>query len=222
MRYLVCILKNSLHLLLLLFIVSLTGCTSKTKNIVFENKYFKYEIDPSGKNLHFIDKQNKVDCLSEENISYCASVKKDDIEYNVTGLSLDGETLKLNFDEAGVTAALQVITTDNHIKFKVKEVTGEPWSLTFINIPLNLDGMSYEPFGACILAMNLNTHVTQMPALQTFMEATSYKRLGMEGSEISMLGLPQDMMLSTIREIVKNTEAIPFSDRKQKEFPAQC
>ena len=61
--------------------------------------------------------------------------------------------------------------------------------------------------------MNLNTHVTQLPALQTLMEATSYKRLGMEGAEISMMGLPQDMVLSTIREIVKNTEAIPFSDQ---------
>jgi hypothetical protein len=213
MENLTLIIKKSAHLLLLLFIISLTGCTSKTKNIVFENKYFKYEIDPTGKNLHFIDKQNKVDYLNEEDISYCASIKKDDKNYNVTGISLDGETLKLNFEEAGVSAALQVTATGDHIKFKVTEVSGDPWSMTFINIPLSLDGMSYEPFGACILAMNLNTHVTQLPALQTLMEATCYKRLGMEGSEISMLGLPQEMVLPTIREIVKNAEEIPFSDQ---------
>ena len=208
-----CIVKNSLRLILILFIISSAGCTSKTKNVVFENKYFKYEIDPSGKNLHFIDKQNRVDYLNEDDISLCASVKKNNIVYNVTGISLEGGIFRLNFEEPEVTVSIKVISNDDHITFTVKEVTGDPWSVTFINIPLSLDGMSYEPFGASVLAMNLNTHVTQLPALQTLMEATCYKRLGMEGCKVSMIGLPQEKVLPAIREIVKNAENIPFSDQ---------
>ncbi|MGI6571992.1 MAG: hypothetical protein ACOX19_00870 [Fermentimonas sp.] len=200
-------------IIMLLFTVTLAGCISNTNRIVFENKYFKYEIDSSGKNLRFIDKQNNVDYLDRDNNSLCASVKKDDKVYSVTDVSLEGTIFKLNFGDAGVTSSIQVTSHDDHIIFTVKEVTGDPWSMTFVNVPLSLEGMSYEPFGACILAMNLNTHVTQLPALQTLMTATCYKKLGMEGSEVAMLGLPQEKVLPVIREVVKNAENIPFSDQ---------
>src|SRR5690554_414294 len=213
MKNLDCIIKGNLLLILFVYLVSITGCTSNSEEIVFENSYFKYVIDSSGKNLQFTDKQDNENYLNADEISYCASVKLNDTIYSVTGASFENEFLKLTFSETGVTANIEVITHDDHIQFTVKEVTGDPWSMSFINIPLNLDGMTYEPFGACILAMNLNTHVTQLPALQKHMEAACYERLGMAGAEVSMLGLPQDMMLPTIRDIVKNTDAIPFSDQ---------
>jgi len=200
-----------LHLVLLFLAVIFASCGRE--GIVFENEYFRYEITPEGKNLHFIDRQSNADYLKDDGISYCASVKKEGREYNVTGIALEGEILKLNFDEAGVSAELLVTKAEDHINLKVKNVTGDPWSLTFMNVPLSLEGMSYEPFGACLLAMNLNTHVVQLPALQTFMKATCYSRLGMEGAEISMLGLPQKMVLPAIRDIVKGAEGIPFSDQ---------
>ena len=136
-----------------MFLSSIVVCCSfqRTERIVIENENFRYVVDSTGKNLHFIDKKSGIDYLNDDTVSYCSSIKKDEKEYSVNRVTLEGEILKLNFDEADVTAALQVITADNHIRFKVKEVTGEPWSMTFINIPLNLDGMSYEPFGACIL-----------------------------------------------------------------------
>jgi hypothetical protein len=207
--------RKKLMLAFSLFLSSIVICCSlkRTERIIIENENFRYEVDYSGKNLHFIDKQNNADYLKDDGISYCASVKKEGREYNVTGIALEGEILKLNFDEAGVSAELLVTKAKDHINFKVKNVTGDPWSLTFMNVPLSLEGMSYEPFGACLLAMNLNTHVVQLPALQTLMKATCYSRLGMEGAEISMLGLPQKMVLPAIRDIVKGAEGIPFSDQ---------
>jgi hypothetical protein len=205
--------KKIIQTITLFLIITLAGCSSKTDNIVFENKSFKYEINAEGKNVHFIDKQSNIDYLLSDSISCCASINKDGKEYFVTGISLEDNILKLDFAEAEVTAELEVTADVDHIRFKVKNVTGNLHSLTFINVPLNLEGMSYEPFGACILALNLKTHVIQLPALQTLMKATCYDRLGMTGAEVSMLAQPQQLILPTIRNIVKNAEGIPFSNK---------
>lgn len=207
--------RKKLVFIISMFLSLIVVCcnSSGTKGIIIENENFSYEVDHAGKNLHFIDKKSGIDYLSDDTASYFASIKKDEKEYNVTGVSLEGEILKLNFGETGVSAELLVTKAKDHINFKVKTVTGDPWSMTFMNVPLKLEGMSYEPFGACLLALNLKTHVVQLPVFQTLMKATCYNRLGMEGAEMSMLGLPQEMMLLTIRNIVKDAADIPFSDQ---------
>ncbi len=198
---------------LFLSIIFISCTLQPTKKIVIENENFRYEVDHTGKNLYFIDKKSGIDYLNDDTVSHCASVKHEGKEFKVTSVAFDGEIMKLDFGETGVSAELLVTKAKDHINFKVKTVTGNPWSMTFMNVPLKLEGMSYEPFGACLLALNLNTHVIQLPVFQTLMKATCYARLGMEGAEISMLGLPQEMMLPTVRNVVKDAADIPFSDQ---------
>lgn len=206
--------SNRIQSFFLFLSIIFISCTLQpTKKIVIKNENFRYEVDHSGRNLHFIDKKEGIDYLNNDTVSYCASIKHDGKEFNVTSVAFNGKIMKLDFGETGVSAKLLVTKAKDHINFKVKTVTGNPWSMTFMNVPLKLEGMSYEPFGACLLALNLNTHVFQLPAYQTIMRASCYERLGMKGAEISMLGLPQEMVLPTIRGIVKNAADIPFSDQ---------
>jgi hypothetical protein len=121
--------------------------------------------------------------------------------------------MKLEFGETGVTAEVKIRKTKDRINLKVTSVNGQAESMTFVNVPLKLEGMPYEPFAAYVLSMNLFTHVRQLPALQTHLWAACYKHLGMEGAEITMLGVPQQQILPVIRDVIKNVKDIPYSDK---------
>ena len=202
-----------------LVIILLSGivfvhCSSGSKeNIVIENSSFRYEIGHEGKNLHFTDKATGNDYLDTEAVSYCAYIIKDGEQYNITSVALKGKHLQLEFADAEVTADVLVRKANDRITLKVTSFTGTAESLTFLNIPLKLEGMPYEPFAACALSMNLFTHVRQIPALQTHLWATCYKRFGIEGAEITLLGVPQQKILPVIRDVMSHAKDVPHSDK---------
>ena len=197
----------SVFLILVLF----SSCS--VKNIVLENRYFRYEIDNQGRNLHFTEKSSGTDYLADKKDSYCATVSKNGTEYNVTGVTQKGKNLILSFKDAGITAKLTVKKAKDRITISVTEVEGEPESLTFVNIPLKLEGMPYESFAACALSMNLFTRVRELPALQSNLWATCYKKFGLTGAEVTIIGTPQKNILPLIRDIMSNAKDIPFSDK---------
>ncbi len=200
----------SIILLSLAFICSsFISCQS----IVIENSNFQYKISPNGKNLGFIDKVNGVNYFYSDTISYCAYIVQDGKTHNVKSVSLKDSLLVLDFGSTGVSAKVHVISATDHIKFKVVDVTGNIESLTFLNIPLKLEAMPYEPFASCALSLNLFTHVRQLPALQNNLWATCYERFGIKGAEVALLGVPQKEILPIIRNVIENAKDIPFSDQ---------
>lgn len=184
---------------------------SSDKNVVIGNVNFKYEIAADGSNLHFIDKVSGVDYLSAKPGSRCAYVTKAGKKYPVSAVTFRGNLLKLTFGEAGVVAGIRVKSEENYIILEVAKISGSPESLTFLNIPLTVEGMPYEPFAACALSMNLQTDVLQLPALQTHLQATCYQRFGMSKSKVALLGVPQNDILPIIKEVTKSAKEIPFS-----------
>ncbi len=201
--------------IIFLFLSSIVICCTlqRTEEVVFENKSFRYVVDHTGKNLHFIDKNTGNDYLFKDTLSYCASVFKAGNEYKVSSVNIKRDTLYLDFNQAVVTAKVLIRKDADNISFKVTDVSGEPESLTFINIPLTLEGMTSEPFATCVLSMNIFTHVRQLPALQTHLWASCYERFGMNNAEITILGVPQKNILEAIRDVMKNAKDIPFSDK---------
>jgi len=197
--------------LIVIIAISFSSCYRNT--IVIENKNFKYEIGKDGKNIHFKDKITGNDYLKTDTLSYCSSVVSNGKSYNVTSVSLKDDILRLEFSEAGVTADVNVKRSDDRIVFTVAAVNGPAESLTFINVPLSLEGMPYEPFAACALSMNLYTRVRQLPALQTHLWATCYSRFGMKGAEVTIIGVPEKEILPVIRHVMENAGEIPHSDK---------
>jgi hypothetical protein len=199
---------------ILLTATFLLRCSSPPKeSIIIGNKYFEYEIGRNGRNLHFIDKNSGKDYLFSDTISCCASIIKDGNEYKVTSVELNGNRLIYNFNTAGVKAEVRVKKRKDRVEMKLEQITGSVESLNFMNIPLTLEGMPYEPFAACVLSMNLFTNVDQLPALQTHLWASCYERFGMKGAEIVLLGVPQKSILPVIRDVMKHAEDVPFSDK---------
>jgi hypothetical protein len=96
----------------------------------------------------------------------------------------------MEFGQTGITATLVVKEENDRIALKVISVSGKIESLTFLNVPLNLEAQPYETFGACALSMNLFTHVRLLPPLQSELWATCYNRFGLQDAEVILLGLP--------------------------------
>ncbi len=196
----------SLAMLLLIQFAPFAGAS-----VVIENKYFRYEVSRDGINLHFFDKATGTDYLCRDTVSHCASMVQDGKTFNVTSGTFMAGRLLYTFGKTGVTAELLVRKYKDHMILEVAGVKGTAESLTFLNIPLTLEGMPHESFAACALALNLSTQVKQLPALQTHLRATSYQRFGMKGASASLLGVPQKEILIMIRKVMVKARDIPLS-----------
>ncbi len=200
------------YTLLVVFSFSLLSCSSLfPEKIILENDHFRYVISGRGKNLGFIDKATGIDYLVKDSVSYCAYVNMEGKAHRPSGVKFEENILTLTFDKAGVTVDMNVTTEEEYITMEVIKVEGDPESLNFINVPLTLEAMPYESFAACALAMNIETNIIQLPALQYHLWASCYRQFGMKGAKISLIGVPQNIILPVIRDIMKNSEDIPYS-----------
>jgi hypothetical protein len=198
----------------LILSVLIGSCTSVSEeSIVIENSNFKYEISNDGRNLHFTDKSDGKDYLDPETDSWCAYITQNGIKTNVSSVSLKGKRLILDFNDAKVTAEILIRDKKDHVIMEVTSVNRPVESLSFINIPLKLEGMPYEPFAACVLSMNLFTQVRQLPALQTHLWASCHERFGMKGAKIALVGVSQRRILPVIQRVMESAEDVPHSDK---------
>jgi hypothetical protein len=211
-------------LVLIITAPSFTKCTpEKGEVILIEDSAFRYEISKNGINISFVDKASGIDYLKKDSLSSCSKMTLKGKEYNVSDVSLKGNQLKLEFGEAGTEVTVRLKKSGDYVNLKVESVRGEADELTFVNIPLRLEGMPYEPFAACVLSMNLFTRVRELPALQTNLWAACYKHFGITGAEVTLIGVPQKEILPVIRDVMSNSKDIPHSDKggawalKQKE-----
>ncbi len=199
------------HLLLILLFISCQNLLAK--EIIIQNENFKYGISDVGKNLYFTDKKTGTNYLDSKKTSFSAFVLKDGKEIQVTTAEYKNDVLHYEFGHPSITADLKVSIVKNGIVFTVIAVKGEVENFTFINVPLTTEGLPSDPFAACVLSMNLHTHVFQLPALQTHLKATAYLRFGIENAEVTMLGVPQKEILPAIRSVMSGAKNIPYSTK---------
>ncbi|MEO9003223.1 MAG: hypothetical protein ABI288_00725 [Ginsengibacter sp.] len=202
--------KNGSFIALLFCALILPGVL-KSANIVLENADITYSINEKGQNVSFTDKKSGINYLRQDTISYCASLVQAGKEYFVTYASIKGNLLKLTFKNAGATVDILISKGKDNFFLEVLNVTGSFESLTFLNVPLQLKGLSDEPFAACVIPMNVFTHVREIPVLQTNLQATCYQRFGMKGAKISLIAVPPSNILAVMREVMKENKDIPYS-----------
>ncbi len=207
--------KSFLRLLGFLFfsVAQAVPGSGQVKTVVIENGKFRYSVSEKGQNLEFTDKLSGKDYLQRDSVSYGAMVKKAGKTYPVSRVTKSGSLLRLEFSEAAVVAVVKLKIFPDHVLMEVDQVSGTVESLTFVNVPLALEAMPDEPFAACVLSLNLFTHVEQLPALQDHLWATCYPRFGLKGARVALLGLPQPEMLPGIKNVMRAAKDIPFSDK---------
>ncbi len=177
--------------------------------LVIENAYMRYTIASDGRNLGFVDCATGIDYLKRDPASVCAFVECNGKDHPATSVSLTDSHLTIRFGETGVEVVLGIESRNSYLRLVVESVTGEVESLVFLNIPLALRGRPEEPFGSCALSLNLFTRVDQLPALQTHLRAACFKRFGLTGAKVAIVGLPMDRMLPALREVLTEADEMP-------------
>jgi len=179
-------------------------------SVTLETDSFRYVIGLDGKNKQFIDKKTATDYCSHTAESYCAQVKLGGKDYTVSSVSQDGSKIILKFSEPGISVVLTTTEHENYVEIEVESIEGgDAESLVFVNIPLTLGGRPEDPFGICAFSLNKFTHVMQLPALQKHPRASCYKRFGMIGAKVALIGVPVDTMLTVLKELVTNAGDLP-------------
>ena len=179
-------------------------------NIVLENAHIRYTISPLGKNLSFLDLTTGTDYLQNTPPSYCALLRSQAVEHPADSVSYAHGLLTLQFTKASVTVVLRAESLNSYIRLTVASVNGPQIdSLAFLNIPLTLNARPEEPFGACALSLNLITHVAQLPALQTELKASCYRKFGLKGAQVALVGMPQGKMLPALKQVLTNADQMP-------------
>lgn len=210
--------------------------------VVFQTDSFRYEIGANGKNLAFIDTTSGINYYKLSDNSNTARIEKSESGANnskvapgsddpaiagacayvtvgsrrfpATKAVKDGETLRLEFSGASAAVEIKTAEKSKRLIFEITSVSGEFDAVAFVHIPLTLSAKPDEPFAACALALNLFTHVHQLPALHDAYWAEATKRFGLLGAKAAVCGAAQESILETIRAaMTEDAVGMPFSDK---------
>jgi len=177
---------------------------------VLQNKHFSYHIAANGRNLRFVHLPSGIDYLAKEEPGFFAVINDGTKQVFPQKVQQAGNMVNVIFNHAEVN----ILTTvyDDYLMLEVAGFKGDIISLSLLNMPLSVDALPGEPFGACLLSQNLQTYVKQLPALQTFLEVTSRQQFGITGSKAALTGMPANQVLPAIRDIMQAAKEVPFSD----------
>jgi hypothetical protein len=184
--------------------------SAPSTNVVLETNSFRYVITADGKNSAFIDKASGTDYCNHQEITHCANIHIGKSIYPASSASFANEILTLKFAPAVITARIKTSKHPQYIEIEVAAIEGGPVdAFEFISLPLILKGQPGEPFAACAFSLNTFTEVRELPALQSNLSATCYKRFGLRGAKAALVAVPEPDMLSTLRMIVSAAADLP-------------
>lgn len=181
-----------------------------TAAIPFETPHFRYVISERGQNVAFVDRATGTDYLKAAPLTACGSVRVAGKEYPATSAAYQDGQLTLGFAEVRREVVLGVETRATSVVFTVRSVAGgELDAVTYLNVPLTLQGHPAEPFGACALALNLITRVDALPALQSHLRAGCEAKFGLLGAKVAVVAAPLPGLLPALRTTLEDRSELP-------------
>ncbi|MEW6233843.1 MAG: hypothetical protein AB1656_00520 [Candidatus Omnitrophota bacterium] len=177
-------------------------------DIVLENDYVRYVIGLDGTNHHFIDKRDGKDYIDKTQDYVFAQVKIDRHVFESSAIAFDNDRILVSFKNTDFQLTLRPEIKSHSISFRVEKVQGpEIEELAF----LNLHVMRGDAFAGCVLALNLQTNVVEMPQANSQLRVLCYPRFGLVGAEAALIGCPQNELRGTLKEVVSQADDLPHS-----------
>ena len=120
--------------------------------------------------------------------------------------------ISVQFGDSGVEVVMAVRTQEQYFVFEVVSVSGKDVEeLTFVDVPLTLEGTPEEPLACCALALNLQTNVREFPQPNRRLTATCYARFGFEGAQAAIVACPPGKLREVIQAAVTAAPELPHS-----------
>jgi len=205
-------LRKSWHMGWLLCAVYPAWAAAQTP-IVFENEYLRLEIGSEGACRAFIDRASGTDYLAGDGDAAFVQARMADRTVDASSAALVGDRLTVSFADTAARAIFRVRLNAGYLTVEVLDVQGgEIEELIFGRVPLSLRGVREEPFAACALALNLQTNVSEIPGPMPRWRAMCYRRFGMQGAKVALIGCPQAELRNIMQEVVRSAEELPTTD----------
>jgi len=201
-----------MRLLTLLIVGTLAVGAQAQDAIAIENDYVRIAVGVDGSNAGFVDKTTGTDYIDAQAVPAFASATVGGQAHRATSASYADGRLTLAFGESGARAVLGVDVQPHYLTFEVLEVSGAIEALDFVDAQLTLAGTLEEPFAACVLALDLQTNVREIPGPNRRLHATCYERFGLKGAQATLIACPQAQLRDVMKEAVSAAEEIPRSN----------
>jgi hypothetical protein len=181
------------------------------KPIILENDDVRYVVGADGRNRTFMDKQNGRDyCVRGPEYTFL-SIGMGGKTYQPSACSFSNGELTVEFQQAGVRVVSVVTTRPHYFTIEVKAVEGEGVEqLTLSNLRLDISehvgtlaNVAWDNrFAACIMALNLHTNAGGKSVDQALLGSACYRKFGLVGAKIGIVGCPAQKLRSVIKEMV--------------------
>jgi hypothetical protein len=179
-------------------------------SVVLENAHFRYVIGTNGFNQAFFDRATGVNYSRSNTATPCAIAWKGGLSHAAISATQSDGHLHVRFDGLDTELLIKTEILPTHIVFRVEAVKGEqPDKVAFINLALNLQGRPDEPFGGCVLALNLQTRVDALPALQRDLCAIAEAGHGLVGTRAALVAAPMRQMLPALQAALSTSSELP-------------
>jgi hypothetical protein len=186
--------------------------SEEAMSIAFENQFVRYVVGADGTCQHFIDLQTGVDYAVAGPSSPCARVRQAGREFPASAAAYADGRLTLEFGDSGIQAVIGVTVEKRYLVLEVQSVSGEGVeALTFVDLSLTGPGTLESPLVGCALALNLQTHVPELPGANQRLRAICYPRFGMVGARVALIGCPPGQLREVMKEVVAAAPEVPHS-----------
>lgn len=177
-----------------------------------ENQYLRYTIGSDGRTLEFIDKATGKNHADPTQAYPCFSIMQDEKWAPVTEVTWAEGLLTARFETLGITVVIRPTIHERHIVFEVVSFSpNEVDVFNFVDLRLALEETLDEPFTACVLALNLQTNVPNLPGPMKNMRGICGKGFGCVGAKVALIGSPVDQLRGAMQEAVGLAKELPHS-----------
>lgn len=192
-----------------------SGHCQQHRPITLETEYVTYAIGADGRNLSFIDKQAGKDYCKVEPAQPFIALKKGGKTFTPSACSFADGKITVEFKQPSLTVVVKVSAKQRYLVFElasvsdpeVDEIVMSALGLTINeNIGHIVNVVRNDEFAACVLALNLQTNARWSRSLWS----ACYRRFGLVGAKVALIGCPADQIRSVIKEVVL-AEGLPYS-----------
>ena len=175
--------------------------------VTIQNDALLWTIDDRGRTTQFADRSKNANLVVAGDRP-CAAVRVGDEVHPAIRVERSGDVLQLGFEGVEFQARLRIEEYDRYVVLEVTNVRGTADELSLVDVELApIEGN----FGACVLALNLTTNVTDIPGPSSHLRAMSYDKFGHVGARCAIVACPIENMRDVIKQVVRAEDAVPES-----------
>jgi len=178
-----------------------------TETIVLSNEHARIEIGPDGRCQSFREKASGEDlCEKNEPVLHVFAKRG---ELAISSCRLSGERLSFELD-GGAQAVVRVRSLARHFLWEVESAEGDGID-HIVFASFRLKPSAPNALATCMLALNVDTNVPELPRANERLRAYAHAKLGLNRGAAALIACPPDQLRSAMQDVVSAAPELPHS-----------